>query len=158
MENRSAVYKGKRDLFLESMLVLKRVSAEMATSVKGTQLFRLVANEQDLGGGRGRGMRFGTEQCKLLDVGGYSELYAKLQMNGMPPNKGLRPHCQRCFKSLLTREAVLAVLCFLPCVFVSFYETVNQTELDQPGKRNQLKLFLLNINFNLDLLSSDTNA
>lgn len=35
MENRSAVYKGKRDLFLESMLVLKTVSAEMATSVKG---------------------------------------------------------------------------------------------------------------------------
>lgn len=37
-------------------------------------------------------MRFGIEQCKLLDVGGYFELYAKQQMNGMPPNKGLRQH------------------------------------------------------------------
>ena len=46
MENRSAAYKGKRDLFLESMLVLKRVSAEVATLVKETQLFRLVAKSK----------------------------------------------------------------------------------------------------------------
>lgn len=129
----------------------------MATLVKKARLFRLLENRWDFERGDWRGVRLDIEQCKLLNV----EVSALSCMWNYRWTVFLQTtvwgHSVRRFKSfLLLEEAVLDIVCFLPCASLSFYGTVNYSELDQPGKCNQLKLFLLNINSYL--LCNDTSA